>query len=221
MDFLGCFLWYSLNTMKKEKQISQEWQKILDIKKPKTAGKFWDLPIKDIVNNFSLAKISKKSLTEVSWFVGDNIFSLERAIRLFSEWKNVYDQNLLKLSQGHLRVYKTLQRRIRKLYDERYSKPTDKRWKEILNIKKNKKDKKGWGLMILSRLRQSFDFSKFSKQGMVLVTKFLKEERDLLKKQIDHYRKWSPRVYHKNVYLSREFELEKIEELLNRIKNVK
>lgn len=199
------------------KQISQEWQKILDIKKPKGAGKSWDLPIKEIVNNFSLAKTSKKTLVKIIWFITDNIRNIER----FKRWKNVYDPNLLKLSQGYLRVYKTLQRRISKLYDDRYSKLTDEKWKEILNIKKNKKDKYGWGLMILGRLHQSFDFSKFTKPSVDLVKKFLRDERDFLKKQIKHHRKWSPRVYHQNTYISREFELEKIEELLNRIKNVK
>lgn len=93
----------------------------------------------------------------------------------------------------------------------------DKTWKAILDVKAPKSDKHKWSLYPVSRVKQSFDLSVFSKKTAREVAKYLRDNTQAQEKEIAHFKRWSPKVYHPNTYRSLELENRGMAQVLKRL----
>lgn len=95
----------------------------------------------------------------------------------------------------------------------------NKKYQKILNIKLLKSDKNKWGTHSIERIKRSFvldDDNELSE-----LKRFIKDEMQLLEREIKHFKKWSPKVYHKNVYISRILERRSLEMILKKLLKIK
>jgi len=93
-------------------------------------------------------------------------------------------------------------------------------WKKIFDINVLKADKHKWSLYPVSRVKQAFDLSNFSKKTAREVAKYLRENIKAQEKEIIFLKRWSPKVYHKNTYWSLQLENRAMATILKRLEKL-
>jgi len=91
----------------------------------------------------------------------------------------------------------------------------------ILNsIKLPAADKERFGEYILQRIKRSKALHN-PKNNFEYLRKYLADEIKFLKKEIEHTKKYSPKIFHPNVYKSRKFEMIVCQKIIDALKKVK
>jgi len=95
----------------------------------------------------------------------------------------------------------------------------NKKWSDILKIKLLKTDEQKFGYFPIKRIEQSFSLEDDS--DLSIIKKYITDEIKIINYQIKHYKNWSPKVYHPNVYKSLNLEKRTFESILKKINKIK
>ena len=87
------------------------------------------------------------------------------------------------------------------------------------NIKLNKNDINEWWNTPIQTIRSS-EFLVNPENNYINLQKYLIDEIQFHKIEIQHVNRYTPVIFNKNVWISREYELEVLEKILIVIKNI-